>query len=109
MSGLMTREGVEQLRGFGQREREDQPVWLSGRERLLGGRGGGVSIVQGEVRDAREQMRLDEREGRAGRGRVSPNFPDSVQRGGGISLRHADHRTRAANGTHPTGFGGASG
>ena len=94
MSGLVTREGVEELRGFGQREREDQTVRLSGRERLLGRGSGGVSIVQGQVRDAREQMRFDEREGRAGRGRVGPNFPDRVQRGGGISLRHADHRTR---------------
>ena len=64
MSRFVTRERVEQLRGVDHREREDQPVWLGGRERRLGCGSGGVSIPQGEVRDAGEQMRFDERERR---------------------------------------------
>ena len=46
MSRFVTRERVEQLRGSGHRKREDQPVWLGGRERRLGRGGGGVSIAQ---------------------------------------------------------------
>ena len=45
MGGFVTRERVEELRGFGHRKREDQPVWLGGRERCLGFGGGGVSIA----------------------------------------------------------------
>ena len=47
MSRFVTRERVEQLRGVGHRKREDQPVWLGGRERRLGCGSGGVSIAQG--------------------------------------------------------------
>ena len=71
VSRFVTRERVEQLRGVGQCEREDQPVRLGGRERCLGCGGGGVSIPKGEVRDAGEQMRFDERERGADRGRTS--------------------------------------
>ena len=77
MSRLVTRERVEQLRGLGQGEREDQPVRLGGRERCLGRGSGGVSIPQGEVRDAGEQMRFDERERGAGRGVMSRTSPSA--------------------------------
>src|SRR5207245_7900449 len=62
VSRFMTRERVEQLPAPEHCKREDQPVWLGGRERRLGRGGGGVSIAQVQVRDASEQMRLNERE-----------------------------------------------
>jgi len=40
MSRFVTGERVEELGGFGQGEREDQPVWLGGRKRFLGMRSG---------------------------------------------------------------------
>jgi hypothetical protein len=64
VSRLVTRERVEQFPGPGHCKREDQPVWLGGRERRLGRGSGGVSIAQVQVRDASEQMRLNERERR---------------------------------------------
>ena len=111
VSRFVTRERVEQLRGFGHREREHQPVRLGGRERCLGRGGGGVSIPQVQVRDASEQMRFNERERGADRGRDVQNVSEYIQRRGGVSLRHADHCTRVVNGTHPhpLGFGGESG
>ena len=109
MSRFVTRERVEQLRGFGHRKREDQPVRLGGCERCLGCGSGGVSIPQVQVRDAGEQMRFNERERGAGRGRDVRNVSKYVQRTGGVSLRHADHCARVVNETHPTGFGRESG
>ena len=61
------------------------------------------------MRDTSEQMRLNERERGAGRGRDVRNVSKYVQRTGGVSLRHADHCTRVAKETHPTEFGGESG
>ena len=98
MSRFVTRERVEQLRGVGHCEREDQPVWLGGRERCLGCGSGGVSISQVQVRDAGEQMRFDERERGDDPGRAVPNLSEYVQRRSGVPLRHADHRTRVVNG-----------
>ena len=56
-----------------------------------------------------EQMRFNERERGAGRGRDVRNVSKYVQRTGGISLRDADHCARVVNETHPIGFGGESG
>ena len=106
MSGLVTRERVEQLRGFGHRKREHQPVWLGGRERCLGCRGGGASIPQREVRDTSEQMRFNQRERGAGRGRDLRNVSKYVQGAGGVSLRHADHCARVVN-RNPSDSGSA--
>ena len=100
MSRFVTRERVEQFRGFGHRKWEHQPVWLGGRERCLGCRGGGVSIPQGQVRDAGEQMRFNECERGDDRGRVVQNISKCIQRPSGVSLRHADHCARVVNGTH---------
>ena len=60
MGRFVTRQRVEQLRGSGHGKREDQPVRLGGRQRCLGRGRGGVTIPQVQVRDASEQMRLDE-------------------------------------------------
>ena len=111
MSRFVTRDCLEKFRGVGHCERKDQPISLGGRERLLGRRAGGVSISELQVRDAGEQMRFNERERGAGRGRDVRNVSKYVQRTGGVSLRHADHCARVVNETetHPTGFGGESG
>src|SRR4051812_39464703 len=111
MSRFVTRERVEELGGFGQGEREDQPGWLGGRKRFLGLGGGGVSIPQGEVRDAGKQMRFDEGERGAEAWRVVQDISERIQRGGRISLSHADRCTRVADGTKGTdslGYGGES-
>ena len=107
MGRFVTRQRIEQLRGLGHSERENQPVRLGGRKRCLGCRGGGASIPQAQVRDTSEQIRFDERERRPGRGRDVRNVSKYVQRTAGVSLRHADHRARVVNetGNHPTGFG----
>src|SRR3954453_2287680 len=102
MSRFVTRERVEELGGFGQGEREDQPVWLGGRKRFLGLGSGGVSIPQGEVREAGAHMRFDERERGAEARRVGQNLSERIQRDGGIPLGHADRRTRVANGAKGT-------
>jgi hypothetical protein len=68
VSGFVTRDHVDQLCGVGQSEREDQPVGLGSRKRVLGRGGGSVSIAQGEVRDAGEQVRLDQGERGPGAG-----------------------------------------
>ena len=88
MSGFVTRERVEQLRGFGRCKREDQPVWLGGRERCLGRGGGGVSIPKAQVRDAGEQMRFHECERGADQRACSPNISEHIQRRRGVPLRH---------------------
>ena len=102
VSRFVTRDGVEQLRGPGHCKRKHQPVRLGGRERRLGRRGGGVSITQGQVRDAGEQMRLDERE-RGGRSRCATfeHVSKCVQRIGRVSRRDADRCARVANETVP--------
>ena len=107
VSRLVPRERVEQLRRLGHREREDQPVRLGGRERCLGRDSGGVPIPQAQVRDAGEQMRFNERERGAGRGRGVRNVPKYVQRTGRVSVGNADHCARVVDEaeTHPTGFG----
>ena len=110
VSRFVTRQRVEQLRGVGHRKREDQPVWLGGRERCLGRGSGGLSIPQVQVRDAGEQMRFNERERRepAGGGDVR-NVSEYIQRPDWVSFRQADHCTRVVNETHPSVFGGESG
>src|SRR5947209_6166173 len=62
VSRFMTWERIEQLPAPGLCKREDEVVWLGGRERRLGRVAGGVSIAQGQVRDASEQMRLNKPE-----------------------------------------------
>ena len=94
VSRFVTGERVEQFRGSGHRKREHQPVRLGGRERRLGRGSSGVSIPQGQMRDAGEQMRFNERERGAGRGRDVRNVSKYVQRTGGVSLRDADHCAR---------------
>ena len=105
MSGLVTWERLEQLSGIGHYKREEQPVWLGGRQCGLHGGRGGVTIPHLQVRDASEQMRFNERERRAGHGRSVQDISKYVQRTGGVSLRHGDNCARVVNETHPTGFG----
>ena len=71
MSSFVTRERVEQVPGFGQREWENQPVWLGDRKRRLGRGGSGLVIPQIQVRDASKQMRFNERERRHAVGMAS--------------------------------------
>ena len=58
MRRLVAWENVEELRGSCDREREEQPIRLGGRERCLGCGRSCLAIPRLEVRDAGEQMSL---------------------------------------------------
>ena len=74
MRGLVAWESVEELRGSGDREREEQPIRLGGRERCLGCGRSCLAIPQLEVRDAGEQVSFNEREGGADGGCAGPKI-----------------------------------
>jgi hypothetical protein len=46
MRRLVNWEDVEELAGVVHGKREDQPIWLSSSERVLGCGGGGAPVVQ---------------------------------------------------------------
>ena len=62
VSRLVMREHAEPLRGVGQRERKDQPVWLGGGECGFGGGSRSTAIPERQVRGAREQLGFNEGE-----------------------------------------------
>src|SRR5207302_4743780 len=107
MSRFVTRERVEQLRGPVHGKREDQPIWLGGSERGLGGGGGGAPMTQSQVREASEHVCFDECVRRKTEWRHhTVNVSEDSQRRGGVALGQADCCLREVNGVHPLVSGG---
>ncbi len=109
MTCVVTRQCLEQRRGFGHGKGEDQPVRLSGREGSLSGGSGGALFSQRAMRRAREQMGLHDGEGRPDARWALSNVAQDIQGRGGVPVHHADHGTCVVDGADWLGAGQEAG